>query len=267
MNLCSKFTQNKMLLLTVCIILILAVFVILQPQQTGTFIWNNFKFADLTLFLNRDANFALKIGNYYFNVYRDGAYDLNKAKKYFYKALEIDPKTPDAWHQLARIDFLRGDFQNALEKINKQIEIHGDSFMASFYIRGLISGFAGSYDQAESDFKKFIDWDPKNWAAYNDLAWIYFKKGDYKNTETTARKGLLLDYKNPWLLTALGVSLLNQNQKEEAQKTFIQAKINANLLTEEDWHKAYPGNDPKSAKNGLESMKEKIEFNLDLAGN
>ena len=43
-------------------------------------------------------------GNYYFNVGGNGAYDLEKAEKYFNKALEIDPQVPDAWHQLARID-------------------------------------------------------------------------------------------------------------------------------------------------------------------
>lgn len=263
MNFSSKFIK----ILLIAILMALALIAVMQPKSTGTFVWNNFKFADLALFLNRDAALALKIGNYYFNVYGDGEYNLNKAEKYFYKSIEIDPKIPDAWHQLARIDFLRGDFQNALKKINKQIEIHGDSFMASFYIRGLISGFAGNYEQAENDFKKFIDWDPKNWAAYNDLSWIYFKKGDHKNMEIAALKGLEFAPKNPWLLNSLGASLLNQNKTVEAKNAFLKAKGGAESLSEQDWHKAYPGNDPKSAKNGLESMKEAIELNLRLANN
>ncbi|MDO8561019.1 MAG: tetratricopeptide repeat protein [bacterium] len=237
----------------------------LSRDSLARFAWQKYHSANLAFFLDHgDADLALKIGNYYFNVYKDGVYDLNKAKKYFNKALEIDPKTPDAWHQLARIDFLKGDFTLALEKINKQIEIHGDSFMASFYIRGLIEGYAGDFDQAEKDFKKFIEWDRQNWAALNDLAWIYFKKGDYKNAENMAEIGLKIAPQNPWLLTVFGVSMLNQNQKEEAKKAFIQAKINANLLTEADWHKAYPGNDPKSAGKGLESMKKIIESDLSL---
>src|SRR3989344_3629036 len=260
----KNLTKNKTLLLGVSVILVLAILVILWPKPTGTFVWNKFKFADTALFLNRDSRLALEIGNYYFNVYQNGEYDLAKAKIYFEQALEIDPNTPDGWHQLARIDFLKEDFTEALKKINKQIEIHGDSFMASFYIRGLISGYAGDYDQAKKDFKKFLSWDHNNWAALNDLAWIYFKKGDYKNAENTAKIGLEIAPQNPWLLTALGAALLNQNKKEEAQKAFIQAKSNVDLLTEMDWHKSYPGNNPNSAQKGLESMKETIIYNLSL---
>ena len=264
LNLYLKLAKRRALFLTICVVLVLAVFTVLWKEPIGTFLWNNLKLADTALLLNRDHNLALKIGNYYFNVYQDGVYDLKKAETYFNKALEIDQKTPDAWHQLARIDFLKGDFPSALEKINKQIEIHGDSFMASFYIRGLIEGYAGDLDGAEKDFKKFLSWDPKNWAAYNDLAWIYFKNGDYKNTEKMAEAGLKIAPQNPWLLNTLGVSLLNQNQKKEAKKYLIQAKTNADLLKESDWHKAYPGNDPKSAQRGLESMKKTIQLNLSL---
>lgn len=89
--------------------------------------------AELSLAINPDARFTLYLGNYYFNVYGDGVYDLVRAEKFFYKALELDPRVPDAWHQLARIDFLRGKFRSALDKINWQIELHGDSFMASYY--------------------------------------------------------------------------------------------------------------------------------------
>ena len=227
--------------------------------------WYAFRLPELSVFLNRNAGFALEIGNYYFNVYGDGVYDLRRAQKYFERALFLDPNVPDAWHQLARIDFLRGNFADALLKINKQIEIHGDSFMASYYMRGLINGYAGNLNQAEADFKKFLAWDSANWAAHNDLAWIYFKKGDYKKVEITAREGLVFDKSNPWLLISLGASLLNQGKKSEAKKIFESAQATAAALTEKDWNKAYPGNDPRIALKGLEEMKKTIEYNLELS--
>lgn len=233
-------------------------------EDIADFLWEKADMPMSAVFLNPKAEFALSIGNYYFNVGGEGEYDLAKAEKFFRYALFLNSRVPDVRHQLARIDFLRGDFENALEKINKQIELHGDSFMASFYIRGLIEGYSGKLDEAEADFKKFLEWDKTNWAAHNDLAWIYFQKGDYKKTEEIARKGLEFNRGNAWLLTSLGVALLNQNKKEEALAALQGARVSVDLLTEADWQRAYPGNDPAWSQKGLEEMKKTIEFNLGL---
>lgn len=227
---------------------------------------------ELTLVINPDAKLSLYLGNYFFNVYGNGVYDLERAEWYFKKALELDPQVPDAWHQLARIDFLRGDFSKALEKINTQIELHGDSFMASYYIRGLIIGYKNKrsredLDKAESDFKKFLAWDEKNWAALNDLAWIYFLDRKFAEAENTASKGLVFNSGNPWLLNTLGAALLNQGREKEAVPALEEAMRNAEKLKTEDWHKAYPGNHPDSALAGIESIKKTISENLRTALN
>ena len=255
-----------------------AVFILFFYFQAdiGDFFWKKANMPLLAVFFNPQAEFALNIGNYYFNVGGKGEYDLAKAEKFFRYALSLNPRVPDAWHQLAQIDFLRGNFAGALEKINKQIAIHGDSFMASFYTRGLINGYAGNFDKAEADFKKFLEWDKTNWAVHNDLAWIYFQKGDYKKTEEIARAGLEFNPGNAWLLTSLGVALLNQDKpphlcdkcggkKEEVRMVLEEAMTAAVLLTEADWQKAYPGNNPAWAQTGLEKMRETITYNLSLA--
>ena len=54
---------------------------------------------------NDVAHVLVGKGNYYFNVGWAGKYDLEKARRYFEKAIEADPNVPDAWHQLSRIDF------------------------------------------------------------------------------------------------------------------------------------------------------------------
>ena len=211
------------------------------------------------------AKLALHAGNFYFNVEGDGVYNLDKARKYFEIALKLDPKVPDAWHQLSRIDFLRGDFYTALTNINKQIELHGENFMASFYVRGLIQGYMCKISAAEEDFKKFLEWDSQNWAALNDLAWIYFQQGEYEKAEEASRQGLDVAPQNPWLLNSLGVSLLNQGAKAEAREVFLKAQNYVALLTEKEWQKAYPGNDPKLADHGIENIKKIIAANLELA--
>jgi tetratricopeptide (TPR) repeat protein len=200
-----------------------------------------------------------KLGNTYFG----GAlsYNLNRADFLYSAALFIHPGNLHASHQRARIAFLRGDFDNALALINKQIELHNTSFMASYYIRGLIHGYRKEYIEAERDFKTFLTWDPQNWAALNDLAWVYFAQGKFKEAEEASYRGLKIAPTNPWLLTMHGMSLFNQNGIAEATKDLEKARRYAADLTEEDWIRAYPGNNPLIASSGLVSLRAAIEEN------
>ncbi|MBI2639450.1 MAG: tetratricopeptide repeat protein [Candidatus Sungbacteria bacterium] len=229
------------------------------------FVWQKYRLPAVASFLMRhDAQLSVELGNYYFNSYRDGVYDLERAEKYFERALAIDPNVENAWYQLARIDFLRGEFTSARGKINKQLELHGDSIMASYYARGLINGYSGHFKEAEKDFLKFLSWKKESWAAHNDLAWVYFSQGEYKKAEEVAREGLAFNGNNVWLLNSLGVSLLNLGKKAEAREIFLRAREAAALLTDVDWGRAYPGNDPRSAAPGLAGMKKAIDANLKL---
>lgn len=213
-----------------------------------------------------DAYAFVERGNRYFNVGGSGRYDLKKAEKYFLKALEKDPLVSDAWHQLARIDFLRGDFDGALEKINRQLALHGDSLMPSYYIRGLIYGYTKRFAEAEADFLKFYRWDPNNWAIYTDLSWIYFQEEKYEKMRMTAEGGLARFPNNPWLLNMAGLAHMNLGDAERARIYFQKALFWTETLKESDWHKAYPGNDPRVAGQGILEMKRAIEHNLDLLG-
>lgn len=243
-------------------ILLSGVFVYSVRAEIGNMTWASIRNPEMALFWNPSPLLAHNIGNYYFN---GGAYNLGLAEKYFKVELTHDPNARSAWHQLARIDFLRGNFTRARDDINKQIAIHSDTLMSSYYVRALINGYSGHLDEAATDFTFFLEKKPDSWAARNDLAWIYFQKGDFKNVETAARTGLTYHPDNPWLLTSLGVALLNLDKKDEAKKTLEKAKAVADGLTIADWGKAYPGNDPKFYGEGLEKMKKSIEFNLELA--
>ncbi len=206
---------------------------------------------------------ALEIGNHYFS---SRAYNLSLAEWYLKRALELDSDTPDAWHQLARIDFLRGDFNRALEKINTQIDLHGDSLMSSYYIRGLIFGYMGRFAEAEIDFRRFIAWNPDGWAGWNDLSWVYFAQGKYSEAADAAEWGLEKHPGNPWLLNSRGVALLNLGEKIEAEQLLTQALGIVSVITPETWAQAYPGNDPGIAERGLRAFRETVNNNLSLAG-
>lgn len=212
--------------------------------------------------LARTAQSAFLCGNYHFAVYGPIGYDVEKAEYYFGQAVEIDPKTPDAWHQYARIAFLRGDFAQALYRINRQFEERGEELMASYYIRGLIEGYAKDYPSAERDFKKFLEWSPQNWAASNDLAWIYFAQGKFKEAAEQVAPNLAYNPDNPWLWATHAMSVYNLGDKETARTELLRAQELVNTLTEAEWSRAYPGNDPKIAGKGLAAFKKAIADNL-----
>ncbi len=202
-------------------------------------------------------------GNYYFG---SEAYDLGKAQNKYEWALKIYSQAQGPHYQLARIYFLKADFSRALDEINTEIKNFPD-FKRSYYVRGLINGYAKNFPQAISDFEEFLKWDEKSWAAHNDLAWIYFQTGDYENAEKISREGLQWNPDNPWLLNSLGTALLNLNEKKEAKNAFKKALAGAQKLTPSDWQRAYPGNNPVIAEEALRKMVENIEFNLSLIVN
>lgn len=204
----------------------------------------------------------VEAGNSFFGA--AAVYNLSIADALYRTAIYIDPNVPDAWHQRARIAFLRGDFADAREKIDRQLALHGDSLMASYYIRGLIAGYDGRFADAEGDFMKFIAWDKENWAAHNDLAWIYFSQGKF--VEAKDQTALALSYapQNAWLLMMHAMALYNLGEKERAYQELLKAKEAARLLTEGDWSWAYPGNDPAVASQGLAEFRATIDGNLAL---
>jgi len=186
-----KYKKGSIFLAATFLVLIAVAFGLRlsKGEGAGRWVWDTIHYAPLATFLNTDAEFAVEVGNYYFNNENNGVYYLDKAEKYFIKAIKKDVKVPDAWHQLARISLLRGDYNRALYYINKQLFYQGNKLMSAYYMRGLIYGYGGAYDEAEKNFIAFLKWDQKNWAAHNDLAWVYFQKGEYEKSRLVAVHG------------------------------------------------------------------------------
>lgn len=227
--------------------------------------WEKINRPDLALaLLDKDEKFAISLGSYYFN---GGAYDLKKAKKAYEKALKSEHDPLWANYQLARVYFVEGDNAKALEYINKELKSNPEN-LRSLYVRGLIYGYrgqAGDLEKAEADFRRFTGWSPKEWAGYNDLAWILSKQEKYGEAE----KALNLAFKeiseaenNPWLWNALGVAELNLKKYPVAANSFKKAKKLAEKLTLKDWQHSYPGNNPASAEEGFSAFIAAIEENL-----
>lgn len=254
------------LLVSIAIVAILLIFGFLLSQDfLARLFWQKYDLADVALLLNRrDVELALQLGNYYFG---GGTYDLDSAKKAYRNAVAINPKILWGHYQLARIYFLKGEYKNALDEINKELEANPEN-LRSLYVRGLIYGYRnlpGDLEKAAEDFERFTLWAPKEWAGYNDLAWILSRTRKYEEAKAVIERafGEVPDMENnPWLWNSFGVAELNLGEYAVAKASFEKAEELAKNLTASEWRRAYPGNNPASAEEGLSTFIAAVEENL-----
>lgn len=236
--------------------------------------WEKFSNPKIAVFfLRTDAETAMLIGNYYFNgVVESGQYNLDIAEQAFQKAVLINSKVLWGYHQLARVYFIKGHYDRAIDAIYKELE-HNPENLRALYVRGLIYGYRskeGDLEKAEQDFLRFTKWAPKEWAGYNDLAWVLSKQGEYREAEKTINEALkeaLNANDNPWLWNSLGVAQLNLRKYQAAVDSFKKASKLAAKITQEEWRASYPGNNPATADDGLSAFLKAIEKNSETARN
>lgn len=232
-----------------------------QKKSIGFIIWEVTRLEQLATGIDsKNPNLTFTIAEYYFN---QGNYNVEKAEKYFTRTIELDSQHKESYYQRGRIRFLNGQFAIALNDMRKVLSLDPE-FSKAYYMYGLISGYVNNMKEAEYGFSEFIKRDSFNWAGYNDLAWVYFKQGNYEKTEETAKKGLEQAPNNPWLLNMYGTALMNRGEKETARAIFEQALQESERLTPADWGRSYPGNNPQIYAHGLEETRSVIKHNLSL---
>lgn len=255
----------KISLAVVVICALVGVLIFLCRSPISFFILNTFHLENFALKINpNNPDLLYLLGNRHFG--GNGKYDIHASQTYFLKAIKLRPDFPEARYQLGRVYFIQGKFSLALHNIREVIRLKPD-FEKSYYMYGLINGYSGNYDQAVWGFTKFIQHDDFNWAGYNDLAWIYFKKGDFEKTREIAHQGLRRAQNNAWLHNIHGLALMNLGLTDEAKNEFQLALEGTDIMTPNSWGGAYPGNDPAVYEKGLEEMRSAIRKNLELATN
>lgn len=221
-------------------------------------------YEDVSFWMSPSASRAYDYGSSHLDVKGDARmYDLQRAEYFLYKTIAIDPYFPYANHQLARIAFLRGQYDLALSRINTEIAHYGDIHHNSYYIRGLIEGYAGDYKSSIKDYERYVQSNPRNWAAINDLAWVLLKDKQYKKAASVTEEGLSLFPESPWLLNSHAIASFELKNYSTALDDLEKASALVEQVTDNQWSTAYPGNDPKVASEGVATLKNSIKDNLE----
>jgi tetratricopeptide (TPR) repeat protein len=219
-----------------------------------------YEFASLRLW--PDAQKAYEYGNRHFNSSDRRAYDIDLAGHFYWRAQELDPYHAAVYHQIARISFLKNRLSTALFYIDTQIARHGDTVPSAHYMRGLILGYRGDYDEAARSYERFLEFYPDNWAAITDYSWVLLKAGRPYEAAAATGRALALYPKNPWLLNTNAIALHEIGDTQQALLKARAAQVSVASVTVADWLEAYPGNDPRVAQAGIDTLRASIVNNV-----
>ena len=216
----------------------------------------------IMLALYPSAERAFQYGDRHFNALEPKEYDVAWAESLFDRAYALNPKLLHLQHERARIAFLKGDFAIALARIDAELALQTTPSPDSYYIRGLIEGFAGEYDRAIVDYETYLRSDSKNWAAINDYAWVLLKANRPMDALIALDWGLIYFPQNPWLLNSKATALFELERLDRALVSAHDAAKWVDHVTEEQWLRAYPGNDPLIAEMGIAEFKSAVLDNM-----
>lgn len=208
------------------------------------------------------AERAAAYGEAHFNARHPAFYNIDRAEYFYTQAARLDESYPYVYHQLARVAFLHGNFNTAMFFINMQIRLHGDTEANSYYVRGLIEGYMGRYADAVTDYEQFLRFDPHDWAAINDYAWVLLKAERAADAARVTTDALKSFPDNPWLLNTNAIALYETGSLVAARKSAVAAFSASAMLTESEWLIAYPGNNPDVAQEGVATLRQSVADNV-----
>jgi tetratricopeptide (TPR) repeat protein len=141
------------------------------------------------------------------------------AEKELQKALEIDPKLPQANFLLGEMAIYRANLERGVALLLKEIAIN-PGFAMAYYMLGEAYTRQLNWDAAIGPLQKSIWLNPFFSGPYIVLGRVYLKKGDPINAESMLRRAIRMDPNNFSGHHLLAQVLQQSNRVEEAKKEF-----------------------------------------------
>jgi len=121
--------------------------------------------------------------------------DLVGAHNYFENLLKENPQNPYAYYAVARLDFARKKYDQAIEKYQKVIELNPKFVYAYSHRGGLLEVYKAKneLDTAIKFFSDLIEAYPKNACAYYGLARSHIRKYEWEKALKHLAKAIELE--------------------------------------------------------------------------
>ena len=144
-------------------------------------------------------------------------WDWAGAENEFKQAIALNPGYSTAYHWYPILLTGAGRFDEALEKIERALEIEPVSLMINA-TRGWILFYAGRYGESIDQFRKTISLEPAFCSAHWLLGFVHEAQGQFDEALAQFREALRLD-QTPAVLSSLGHALARAGRAEEARAT------------------------------------------------
>ena len=113
--------------------------------------------------------------------------EFDKSRRYFSRALEIDPNNSKIWRNLGRLREKCGDRTGAIECFNEAIQKRSTDSI-SWFNKGTIFLKDGNYNAALECFEQAIKNDPSDDDSWHNMAVAYFKLNKHRDARRCLSK-------------------------------------------------------------------------------
>jgi superkiller protein 3 len=153
----------------------------------------------------------------------DDLRDYDSAAAHIRKAIEIEPKSALAYHNLANPLRAQGKVPEAIACYRKALEIDRRFVMAHLRLGEILCDDLSDYDNAAACFRKAIDLDPNSDVAHSDHGVALIGQGKLPEAVARFRKAIELNPTSAHHRINLGKALWDQGKPDEAIDAYREA--------------------------------------------
>ncbi|GAA0182107.1 tetratricopeptide repeat protein [Clostridium sediminicola] len=134
-------------------------------------------------------------GYYYLGLYYQRVSNFEKAKMYYKKSLDLDQYQPETYLNLGICCYELGLYEESLNALTCAYKYDSDYVEAIAYKAEVYISMK-DYEKALKEFLVFNDFEPDDIDNILDIAYCYYKIGDFQNSYVWNNKALAINPKN-----------------------------------------------------------------------